>query len=204
MKNKVCILAIDDGPHEKEDLARNHELHLNDPPRTTQLIGAICKGAQLLHVVKSRIQVDGEDATDQILNLFYTNPYTREIRLIMIDSPTLGGFNVPNPVEIFEQTHVPVLLIPDRSPKEKIVEIYSSVFPDRKKQRSWLENLPTLEKLTVTLINDEKITRDIYFHAIGTSKQEIAGLIYSLSEYSGIPEPLRLAHLIASAQILNP
>ncbi len=198
MKKKIGILAFDDGPHKHEDL-----LHLsNDPdylPRSVPLIGVFCHGTQLIHVFQSTIAVDGTDATSQILKVYHTHPFRPEIRLILIDSPTLAGFNPPNPFDIHSQTGIPVVLIPSSEPKSHIAEVYAKAFPNRIETIAFLQQLPPLDSLLVTINTDPNTSRMIYFHAIGTTKDELLEVLHHLSLYSAIPEPLRLAHIIASS-----
>ena len=202
MKKKICILAFDDGPHLKSDLA--HFNQKSNKNSNIPLIGVVCRGIQLLNVSKGSIQVDGTDSTKEILKMYESNPYKDEIRLIMIDSPTLGGFNPPNPFEIFEKTKIPIILLPDKKPKSVINEVYSKVFPEREEQIKFLKKLPKLESLIVYVNQDPKISREIFFHTIGITKNEIIDLLNHLSEFSAIPEPLRLAHIIASSFASSP
>ncbi len=192
-------MAFDDGPHLKTDLAHFNQNYDNYPK--ISLIGVVCRGTQLLSVCKGMIQVDGLDSTQEILKMYKSNPYRNEIRLFMIDSPTLGGFNIPNPFEIYEKTKIPIILLPDRKPKSVMSEIYSKVFPEREEQIKILKKLPKLESLIVSINQDPKISREIFFHAIGITKNEIVDLLNHLSEFSAIPEPLRLAHIVASSYI---
>jgi len=190
-------MAFDDAPHLKSDLTHFNQ-NSNENPKIS-LIGVVCRGNQLLHVSNGMIQVDGIDSTQEILRMYRINPYINEIRLFMIDSPTLGGFNLPNPFEIYEKTKIPIILLPDKKPKSVMSEIYSKVFPEREEQIKILKSLPKLESLIVSINQDPKISREIFFHAIGITKNEIIDLLNHLSEFSAIPEPLRLAHIIASS-----
>ena len=192
-------MAFDDGPHLKTDLA-----HFNQNSKSNtkiSLIGVVCRGTQLLNVSKGIIQVDGTDSTKEIFKMYESNPYKNEIRLIMIDSPTLGGFNPPNPFEIYDKTKIPIILLPDKKPKSMISEVYSKVFPEREEEIEFLKKLPKLESLTVSINQDPNISREIFFHTIGINKNEIIDLLNYLSEFSAIPEPLRLAHIIASSYV---
>ena len=190
-------MAFDDGPHLKSDLAHFNKNSKINPK--VPLIGVVCRGIQLLNVSKGIIQVDGTDSTQEILKMYESNPYKNEIRLIMIDSPTLGGFNIPNPFEIYEKTKIPIILLPDKKPKSVIGDVYSKVFPEREEQIEVLKKLPPLESLIVSINQDPNISREIFFHVIGITKNEIVDLLNFLSEFSAIPEPLRLAHIIASS-----
>ena len=192
-------MAFDDGQHSKEDLAK-YSSKLDIVPKTP-LVGVTSQGIQLLHVSFGNIEIDGTDSTEEIIRLYEENPYKNEIRLIMIDSPTLGGFNPPNPFEIFERTKIPLILLPDKKPKSVISEVYGKVFPEREDVIKILKNLPKLESLNVSINQDSKISREIFFHLIGITKNEIVDLLNYLSEFSAIPEPLRLAHIIASSKV---
>ena len=200
MKKKIVTIAFDDGPHEKQDLF--HSRSISDNKSTslakTPLIGVVCRGIQLLHVHETQIDVDGFNSTEKILEMINSNPFRAEIRLIMIDSPTLGGFNPPNPFKIYEQTNIPVLLIPDRKPKAPIASVYWEIFPERLIQSKILQQLPLLSELAVNINADPKITGKVYFHAIGIKAGECSELLHHLTHFSQIPEPLRLAHLVAS------
>ena len=198
MKKKICVMAFDDGTHSKHDLAKYSKISSIIPKAL--LVGVITRGIQLLHVSFGNIEIDGTDSTEEIIRLYEENPYKNEIRLIMIDSPTLGGFNPPNPFEIYKRTKIPLILLPDKKPKSVISEVYSKVFPEREEQIKILKNLPKRESLNVSINQDPKISREIFFHSIGIAKNELVDLLNYLSEFSAIPEPLRLAHIIASSK----
>jgi endonuclease V-like protein UPF0215 family len=201
MKQKVMFLAIDDGPHRREDLL-HYRLQQNNLKSTfIPLVAVACKGLQLVHVSRTHVEVDGLDSTEKIIDLFHNNPFRLEIRLIMIDSPTVAGFNIVDPEKIFRETETPVLLLPDSPPNGAIHDVYSHVFPNRTAQIDVLKRLPHLESMEISIKTDPHIHGTIYFHIIGATKEEIRPVLIYLAEYSLIPEPLRLAHVIASIPI---
>ncbi|WP_457557333.1 endonuclease dU [Candidatus Harpocratesius sp.] len=206
MKRKSCILAFDDGKHEKTDLLRYRKNEVNQKSaklHRTDLIGVVTKGLQLMHVSNSRITVDGDDATTQMLSIFEQNPFRNEIQIILIDSPTVAGFNIPDPFIIHEMSQIPVLLIPSNPPTHIIAEVFENIFPDRKEDLSILKNLPPLEKIEVSVNISPTIKKKLCFHPIGISKEEVIDLLNFLTHFSAVPEPLRLAHLIASRSRMN-
>jgi endonuclease V-like protein UPF0215 family len=199
VKKKVVVLAIDDGPHLREDLYHNGpKCRIRIP-----LVGVVCKGLQLIHVGKTDVEVDGLDSTEKIIELYQRCPFKLEIRLIMIDSPTVAAFNIVDPFRIHQETGVPVLLLPDSRPRGSIVDVYSKVFPDRNSQIEILQNLPPLDQLELEIHSDPNIKGSIYFHVIGAKKEDIAPVLIHLAEYSLVPEPLRLAHLLASGELVQ-
>ncbi|MHA1619241.1 MAG: endonuclease dU, partial [Promethearchaeota archaeon] len=149
LKRKSCILAFDDGIHEKSDLfhSQTHDHYAISKPKTTSLIGVITKGLQLIHVTRSHIEIDGRDATERILEIFDQNPYRHEIQAILIDSPTMGGFNIPDAFKIHQRTKLPVILIPSNAPTQSIVAVYQSLFPDRENEIEILKKLPLISSI---------------------------------------------------------
>ena len=117
MKNKIVILGIDDFPHQRDDLFH----YCPDPTQTKgptiPLIAVTCKGLQLVDIQSVFIEVDGIDGTEKVISLYEKFPFKSEIRLILINAITVGGFNIINPFEIQEKTQVPVLLVSDNKPK---------------------------------------------------------------------------------------
>jgi len=193
------ILGIDDSPHLKGELHHYRPSPmLSDKINQVNLVGAICKGLQLIYTAKEPIEVDGTDSTEAILRLYRNSPFQNQIRMIMINSPTVGGFNIVNPFRINEITQLPIILLSDRKPQSNIAEIYARVFPERKEQIEVLRRLPPIEELKVNLISDSNCSGMIYFHCIGIPKSEILPVLRSLSYYSALSEPLRLAHTIAT------
>ncbi len=203
LKKKIVTIAFDDGIHRENQIAKYHDQQSDTNFQYVPLIGAICRGHQLLHVSQSEIQVDGLDSTDKIIEIIEENPFKQEIRLIFIDSPTLGGFNIVNAQGIYLKTNIPVVLLPDETPKQNLAHTYQKIFPHRIPQLDFLRNLPNLNQLNVRINQNPSISRDIFFHSVGIEHNDLIELLNYLSEYSAIPEPLRLAHIIASYKIIN-
>lgn len=199
MKPNITILGIDDSPHSREDLT--NAIKKGTPPKMVQLIGVTCKGNQLLHVSHHPIEVDGTDATAAVLALYKKTPFNPEIKLILINSPTVGGFNIINPKPIFDQIHVPIVFLSENRPTSKIAEVYAKIFPNRSEQISTLQSLNTIEELAIPIITNPKIIGRVYYYIFGATNQEIKPVLLALSLYSAVPEPLRLAHVIASSFI---
>jgi endonuclease V-like protein UPF0215 family len=196
MKTNIVVLGIDDSPHSKEDLSKARSK--DHPPKIVQLISVSCKGSQLLYVGHHPIEVDGIDATSAVIALFEDSPFKHEIKLILINSPTVGGFNIINPRQIFDRTKVPIVFLSENRPTSNISEVYTKVFPDRLEQISTLQNLTILEELTVPIITNPKITGKVYYYIYGATNQEIKPVLLALGMHSALPEPLRLAHIIAA------
>jgi len=196
MKANIGILGIDDSPHSREHLA--NAIQKGHPPKIVQLVGVTCKGTQLLHVGHHPIEVDGTDDTNAVLALFEESPFNHEIKLILINSPTVGGFNIINPQKIYDRIQMPMVFLSENRPTSNIAEVYTKVFPDRTEQITTLKNLTALEELTVPIVSNPKVSGKVYYYNYGITNQEIKPILLALGLHSAIPEPLRLAHIIAS------
>jgi hypothetical protein len=198
VKNKIVTLAVDDSPHDRQDLDHYRPNSNLKSRKSVPLIGVINKGLQLLEVNWVPVEVDGIDGTQKVLKLYQQSSFQQEIRLILINATTVAGFNIIDPFELFNQTQIPVLLVSDNKPRSSIVEIYSKIFPQRTEQIEILKRLPQIEELKVPIRVDPHNFGTIYFHNIGCVLEEVIPLLHYLSYYSALPEPLRLAHTIAA------
>ena len=60
--------------------------------KTTDLIGVICQGTRMVGMVKKEITIDGDDATDVLIEL--TKQNEKHVQYIVTDTFTFGGFNI--------------------------------------------------------------------------------------------------------------
>ncbi|MFX0018585.1 MAG: DUF99 family protein, partial [Candidatus Hermodarchaeota archaeon] len=80
--------------------------------KTTQLIGAVCQGTRLVSVVKKPISIDGDDATEVLIELAKQNQ--KHIQYILTDTITFGGFNIIDLGEIYNSLKKPIISITER------------------------------------------------------------------------------------------
>jgi len=182
IKPEIRVLGVDDGvftPHVKG---------------FAPLIGVVFRGGYWLDgVMSTRVEVDGFDSTAKISAMVLNSPHYKQLRVIMLDGVTFGGFNVVDIKKLNTETGLPVIAVTREKPNFKDI-------------RKALKNLPQNEKRWKAVLNAGKIlevcTRNkrekVYVEMAGILEEDAQKIVKLTSTRSSVPEPLRVAHLIAS------
>ncbi len=137
------------------------------------------------------IDVDGMDSTDAIVSMVESK-YSQDIRVIMTQGITLGGFNIIDLEELHSKTGRKVIAVSRRMPDlEKIKSALVKHFPDYERRIDIIENVPIEEV--------ENGNSKIYIQRVGMDLREAKEILNKLTIRGSIPEPIRVAHLVASA-----
>ncbi len=176
VKPEIQVLGVDDAPFLFED---SH----------AALVGCVFRGGEHLDgVLASRIEKDGLDATDSIAGMLSSSSHSSRVRVILLDGITFGGFNVVDIRKLSSLTSLPVLVVLRRHPD--LPAFYSA-----------LSSLPFAERTTAAAENAGDIKRfnAIYFQHYAISERSARDVLQVSTTHSNIPEPLRIAHMIARA-----
>jgi len=178
MKKEIRIIGIDDMPFSFKD-------------KNTDIVGVVMRGGTYLEgVLKSEITVDGMDSTDKIIKMLEKTKHRKQIKLIMIDGIALGGFNVVDCEKIFNEIELPIITITRNKPHmNKIKEALKKHFEDWKERWKIINN-GTTEEI--------ELKYKIYIKYFGISRHEAIESIKLATIRGAIPEPIRIAHLIAT------
>lgn len=179
MKLQIRLLGVDDSPFTFND-------------KYSTVIGVIMRGGEYIEGVISRqVTIDGSDATFVCKEMIENTRHKNQLRAMMLDGIALGGFNVVDIQEIFVETGLPVITVTRDDPNfNDIKNALKMNFVD------WKERFNLIKKGELHMI--ETNYNPIYIKCAGISLEE-AKVIIKLSTIRGvIPEPIRIAHLIAS------
>lgn len=182
MKNEIRLLGIDDAPFSFSD-------------EFSIIIGVIMRGGSYIEGVLSRkIKVDGIDASHLCIDMINNTRHKKQLRALLIDGIAFSGFNVIDIEKIFLETEIPVItLTRDKPDFIKIKNALIKNFSD------WRTRLDIIEKGILYKVNTN--FNPIYIKCSGISLNEAKEII-KLSTIRGvIPEPIRIAHMIASGII---
>jgi len=182
MKDQIRILGIDDGPFKFNQ-------------KSVLVIGVIMRIPTYIEgICRTRVSVDGKDANKILENIIKKSNYKDQIRLIMLDGVALGGFNVVDIEKLYHATEIPVTTITRTEPDLQMIKnTLKNHFSDWAARWKIINNLELVKVLTNY--------NPIYIKYIGISKSEVQRLI-KLSTIRGVlPEPIRVAHLIATAMV---
>lgn len=184
IKDEVRILGIDDSALIGDNIT---------------IVGAFFRGGGWLDgLLCSQITRDGMDATDRITEMITKSKYFRQIRLIMLDGITYGGFNPVDIVRLNLQTEIPVIVMMRHLPDFKKIQAALSLLPDSKTRMGIIRKAGHITEL---ITNDK--SHPVYIQCCGISPETACKIVKMTSTRSNIPEPLRMAHLIATGIILG-
>ena len=176
------MLGIDDGvftPHSDE---------------MVDIVGVVYRGGFWLDgFMHTQVAVDGMDATSKLAGMIVKSPHHRQLRVVMLNGVTMAGFNIVDIAELHQITGLPVVAVTRDRPN----------FQQIKKA---LQHLPEAEKRWKTIKSAGRMLRvkthegeePIYVHVVGLSEETAKRMLEATSTRSNIPEPLRVAHIIAS------
>lgn len=179
MKKQIRLLGIDDSPFTFSD-------------KYATVIGVIMRGGGYIDcILRNKVVVDGNDSTNTCIEMIVNTRFRKQLRAIMLDGVALGGFNVIDIDEVYSSTNLPIITVTRDMPDyTKIEKALKENFNDWKNRLSLLK-VGVLHKI-------ETSHNPIFIKYVGLSLDEAKEII-KLSTIRGvIPEPIRLAHLIAS------
>jgi uncharacterized protein len=179
MKPEIRILGIDDSPFYKTE-------------KDVLVVGAVFRGAGFMDGVMScRVTPDGDDATQKITDMILRSKFRVQLRAVMLDGIAVGGFNVVDVKEIYQNTGIPVIVV-------------MRTFPDLERIKQVLIRLGKEDKVLLMEKAGEIFSYDrIFFQMHGTSREETEKILKLSITHSYIPEPIRAAHLIGQGIVFG-
>jgi uncharacterized protein len=145
-------------------------------------------------VRRSRVRVDGTDGTDAVLALVRSTGSTDGIRAVLLDGAVVGGFNVLDLDRIHEALRIPVVAVTRRAPDFPRIHAALRTWFGSDAERRW--RLLRAHRLVRVPTGEEPILAA----AVGCRAADAATLVRRTAVRGYWPEPLRLAHLVASAE----
>ena len=160
------------------------------------LIGAVYRGATILEgVLSTTITVDGEDATEKILGMISQSSHKEQIKMIMTRGITIAGFNYIDIKRLYEGTSLPVISVIDHKPDmEKIHSAIQNV-------SNWKERFDIISNSSdIREVITSQEEEPVFVQSIGIEKNILDKFLDEITIVGKIPEPIRVARLIATAE----
>lgn len=162
-------------------------------PGTTKLILVLLRADNRVEgILSTDVTVDGLDSTDKIISALKQSSFPEQARYIFLDGINFAGFNVADAERINKETGLPVIIVFRKQPDIDGIKKALGKLPDAGKRISLMEKAGSIH-------SSEKIL----FQVRGASEREALEAIEKFTFHSNLPEPVRLAHLIASAVTLG-
>ena len=171
------IIGFDDGPFPSTHHGK------------VKVVGAVFANLRLDGVLVGEIKKDGFDAAEQLTNLVGRSKFAEHVQLIMLQGIAFGGFNLIDVFHLNTQLKLPVLIISRKTPDlESIRKALTTQIPEGEKKWNIIEKLGPMESVG-----------KVFVQRVGLSFEEAASVVEHFAIHSNIPEPIRIAHLIAGA-----
>lgn len=182
MKQQLRVLGIDDSPFKFKD-------------ERALLVGALVRVPNYLEgVLTTDVKVDGDDATDRIIRMLSGSKYLDQVKAVMLDGIAVAGFNVVDLERLSASLKVPVITVTRDSPDVgKMRSALEKHFPD------WQARYELISKFELRRLTTEH--NPLYACGVGLSWPELEELVRLSTVRGAVPEPLRMAHLIAAGVV---
>ena len=179
MKSQIRTLGIDDAPFKFTD-------------KTTEVIAVLLRGNFYIDgILKTKIKVDGKDATDKLIEMIGTSRYKEQIKTIMIDGIALGGFNVIDMQKLYTDLHIPVITITRKKPDLNAMKMVL-----KKKFKDWNRKWNVI--ISNEIVQIKRGRSNLYVNYVGLKLSEVKEILDITTLRGVMPEPIRIAHIIAA------
>ena len=175
VKKEIRVIGIDDSPFDKFKDSK------------ILVVGVVMRGGSWVDgILSTKVIVDGNDSTKKIIEMINKCKFKPQLQCIFLDGIAVAGFNVIDVKELSKKTKLPVIIIIRKKPD---IENIKKTLIKIKKQ----EKIKLIEKA-----GDIVQVDDIFVQLTGIDLEQTRKILKIVCTRSLIPEPLRLAHLIAS------
>lgn len=177
MKPIANFMGVDDGPFPPG--------HRGDVP----LVATQFTQARLDGVLTGKARVDGRNATDRIAAMILGSKF--EPRVVLLGGIAVGGFNVVDLHALHAQLERPVLVVARKRPNlTRIREALLTQVPGGARKWRLIERTGPMER-----------AGEVWVQRAGLSLRDAEQTLAASTLHGKIPEPLRVAHLIAGALV---
>lgn len=185
IKNEIRVVGIDDGFFDKYR------------DKKSLMVGVIMRGyKQIDGVLSNYIEVDGDDVTDKIIEMISRTTHKHQIRLIMTNGISFAGFNIIDMKRLNKELGIPIIAVVRKKPNMEKFLLAAKKVKNYEKKLEIIKSLPEPKPVNTKY----GIT---YFQNVGISDEDSKEIILKTSINSRIPEPVRVAHLIAMGVTLG-
>ena len=169
------VVGFDDAPFERS--------HSGD----VLVVGAVFAGNRLDGVISTKVRRDGANAAQRLIDCLTGSKYFDQLQAILLQGIAFAGFNVVDLQRLHEATGLPVLVVARYRPDlQAIRKALLEKVPGGARKWRLIEAAGPMEPMA-----------GLYVQRCGITPGNAARLLASLQQNSQLPEPLRVAHMIA-------
>ncbi|MFZ0830521.1 MAG: DUF99 family protein [Thermoplasmata archaeon] len=181
-KPHLRVIGLDDGPFVRS-------------ARRAALVGIVFSTPNYVEgIVRTSVAIDGTDATDRILSVLEGSPFLDGVRAVLLDGIAVGGFNLIDLDRLHERLQRPIVTVTRHLPDFSAIRAALRKYFPRDATARWaLVRAHALFRLPMPEGNPLRVS------AVGCTRAEAAAIVRRTTVRGNLPEPLRLARLVARA-----
>jgi len=150
--------------------------------------GVVCAGTRFEGMVWGRVRQDGWNATDVLSGLLVDGKFLKQLHAILLDGVTFAGFNVVDLGALSARTGKPVVAVMRHAPDLAAIASVARALPRSDRRLELLARAGPIHHVA-----------PFTFQCHGVEPDTAAEILRRTTDRGYVPEPLRLAHLVAGA-----
>ncbi len=169
------VVGFDDAPFDNR--------HRGD----VMVVGAVCARTRLDGVLRGKVRRDGANATREIARLLGDSPFHAHVHAVLLQGIAVAGFNVVDIQHLSQLLDRPVMVVARRQPDLPAIErALQHSGPGWRRKWRLVERAGPMEPL-----------EGVWIQRVAIDRASARRLLVATRLHGKLPEPLRLAHLIA-------
>ena len=179
LASRPHVLGVDDGPFDKRRDA------------TTALVGVMTEGATRVEAVAvTSFPIDGPDVTRFLAAWIEKLRFRPSLQAVALGGLTLAGLAVVDLDDLARRLALPVISVSRKDPAQSRVA-------EALRAAGLAERIAILERAPAAV----RIEAGLYLTFAGVDEAQARRLLADLRDKSALPEPVRVAHLVAAARV---
>ncbi len=151
------------------------------------VVGAVFAGERLDGVISTRVRRDGANAAQRLIECITGSKYFDQLHAVLLQGISFAGFNVVDLQRLHQATGLPVLVVARHMPDlAAIREALQQQVRGGSRKWALIEAAGPMEPLA-----------GVYVQRCGITPEDALRVLTRLQQHSKLPEPLRIAHMIA-------
>ncbi|MEM4598284.1 MAG: DUF99 family protein [Candidatus Diapherotrites archaeon] len=161
----------------------------------TKIVAVLMRAdSRIEGILFSDVTVDGLDSTQRIIEMLCSNrpKFIGQAKAIFLSGVNFAGFNIVDIDGLYSVLKTPIIVVFRKKPRMQKIREALKCFTDSSKRMGLIKKAGRIYR-----------TDKIFFQCKGIKPKHAKAFIKIFSLHSNLPEPVRVAHLIASASTLG-
>lgn len=175
LKKEIRIIAFDD-------------CAFSFNQKKVRIVGPIFRGGERMDAMLStNIKKDGLDSTGKLFDCINQTSHKDQLQYVLLDGISYAGLNMVDVQKLNEKTGLPVIVIQRKKPNIKKFLLACKHLDNFEKRKEIVKKAGKVFK-----------TNNVYYQKCGLGEEKVNEIISMTTKRGNMPEPLRVAHIIAS------